>query len=331
MDPIDRIETSAGDMVLAARTAWEQASALIVTYAFSLIGAVIVLIIGYVVSNVLQRSTYAALGRFRGFDETLRKFFSRIVRYAVLVIVGVTVLAQFGVQTASIIAALGAIGLAIGLALQGTLQNIAAGIMLLVLRPFRVGEFINAGSVMGTVQEIGLFATELKTFDGLFVMAPNSELWNSPVTNYSRNPVRMQEIAIGIGYGDDIALALGTYADLAAADARILDDPAPNCFVSALGDNAVVVSIRYWTKSPDWFQTKLDFTRNAKLAFDEKGISIPFPQRDLHIIPAPGSQPVIPAAGSQPGRADDERNPDTRLEQRGTQAAGIDAGAGKRP
>lgn len=299
MDPIDRIETSAGDMVIAARTAWEQASALVVTYSFSLVGALILLIVGYILSGVLQRSTYSALGRFRGFDETLRKFFSRIVRYAVLILVGVTVLAQFGVQTASIIAALGAIGLAIGLALQGTLQNIAAGIMLLVLRPFRVGEFINAGSVMGTVQEIGLFATELKTFDGLFVMAPNSELWNSPVTNYSRNPLRMTEIAIGIGYGDDIALALKTYADLAAADERILDDPAINCFVSELGDNAVIVAIRYWTKSPDWFQTKLDFTKAAKLAFDEKGISIPFPQRDLHIIRAGHGTPAQGGTGSK--------------------------------
>lgn len=293
---MERIETSAGDMVIAARTAWEQASALVVTYSFSLVGAVIVLIVGYILSGVLQRSTYSALGQFRGFDETLRKFFSRIVRYAVLIIVGVTVLAQFGVQTASIIAALGAIGLAIGLALQGTLQNIAAGIMLLVLRPFRVGEFINAGSVMGTVQEIGLFATELKTFDGLFVMAPNSELWNSPVTNFSRNPQRMTEIAIGIGYGDDIALALRTFADLAAADERILADPAPNCFVSELGDSAVIVAIRYWTRSPDWFQTKLDFTRNAKLAFDEKGISIPYPQRDLHIIATGGGEDVKAAA-----------------------------------
>lgn len=286
MDPIDRIETSAGDMVIAARTAWEQASALVVTYAFSLVGAIILLIIGYLLSGLLERSTYSAFGRFRGFDETLRKFLAKVVRYAVLILVGVTVLAQFGVQTASIIAALGAAGLAIGLALQGTLQNIAAGIMLLVLRPFRVGEYINAGSVAGTVQEIGLFATELKTFDGIFVLAPNSELWNSPVTNFTRNPQRMQEIAIGIGYGDDIALALTTYADLATADERILADPAPNCFVSELGDSAVVVAIRYWTKSADWFQTKLDFTKAAKLAFDEKGISIPFPQRDLHIIRA---------------------------------------------
>jgi small conductance mechanosensitive channel len=289
LDPIDTIETSSGDMVVAARTAWEQASALIVTYSFSLVGALIVLAIGYALSNILQRSTYAALGRFRGFDETLRKFFSRIVRYAVLVLVGVTVLAQFGVQTASIIAALGAVGLAIGLALQGTLQNIAAGIMLLVLRPFRVGEYINAGSVAGTVQEIGLFATELKTYDGLFVLSPNSELWNSPVTNYSRNAVRMQEIAIGIGYGDDIALALRTYAEIAEADSRILTDPPINCFVSELGDNAVVVAIRYWTLSPDWFATKLDFTKAAKLAFDEKGISIPFPQRDLHIYATAGA------------------------------------------
>lgn len=284
MDPVDTIQTSAGDMVIAARTAWDQASALIVQYAFSLVGAVVVLIVGYLVAGLIGRWVHAALGRFRGFDETLRKFLSKVVRYAVLVLVGVTVLAQFGVQTASIIAALGAVGLAIGLALQGTLQNIAAGIMLLVLRPFRVGEYINAGSVAGTIQEIGLFATELKTYDGLFVLAPNSELWNSPVTNYTRNPVRMQEIAIGIGYGDDIALALKTYAELAEADERILKDPPINCFVSSLGDSAVIVSIRYWTKSPDWFATKLDFTRNAKLAFDAKGISIPFPQRDLHII-----------------------------------------------
>ena len=139
MDPIDRIETSAGDMVIAARTAWEQASALIVTYSFSIVGAIILLIVGYTLSGLIERSTYSALGRFRGFDETLRKFFAKVVRYAMLILVGVTVLAQFGVQTASIIAALGAAGLAIGLALQGTLQNIAAGIMLLVLRPFRVG------------------------------------------------------------------------------------------------------------------------------------------------------------------------------------------------
>ena len=283
-------------MVMAAQTIWTEATSLIVYYSFSFVGALIVLVVGYMLSGFLERSTYRGLGRFRGFDETLRKFFAKVVRYGALVLVGVTVLAQFGVQTTSIIAALGAAGLAIGLALQGTLQNIAAGIMLLVLRPFRVGEYINAGSVAGTIQEIGLFATELKTYDGLFVLAPNSELWNSPVTNYSRNPVRMNEIAIGIGYGDDIALALSIYADLAGKDERILQDPPIHCFVSSLGDSAVIVSIRYWTKSPDWFSTKLDFTKAAKLAFDENGISIPFPQRDVHYIgESPSSK--VPSKG----------------------------------
>lgn len=290
---MDQLETNAAQMVIAAQTIWQQASALVIQYAFSAVGAVILLVAGYVFAGVLERSSYAALGRFRGFDETLRRFFAKIVRYAVLVLVGVTVLAQFGVQTASIIAALGAVGLAIGLALQGTLQNIAAGIMLLVLRPFRVGEYVEAGAVAGTVQEIGLFATELKTFDGLYVLAPNSTLWNSPVKNYSRNPLRMTEIAIGIGYGDDIQLALSIYGELAAADPRILTDPAPNCYVSSLADSAVIVTIRYWTKAPDFFAAKLDFTKAAKLAFDAKGISIPFPQREVHVH----AQPPAAAAG----------------------------------
>src|SRR5690606_1782779 len=175
---------------------------LAVTYSFSILGATLLIIGGYVLAGVVERSLYAGLGRLRGFDETLRKFFSKTARYAVLVLVGVTVLAQFGVQTASIIAALGAVGLAIGLALQGTLQNIAAGIMLLALRPFRVGEYIDAGGIAGTVQEIGLFATELTTFDGVYVLTPNSELWNRAVTNYSRNPTRRHDLAIRIGFED---------------------------------------------------------------------------------------------------------------------------------
>lgn len=276
-------------MVDSAEAAFAAASALAVQYSFSIVGAIVVLVVGYILAGLIERWVYAGLGRFRGFDETLRKFFSKVVRYAILVVVGVTVLAQFGVQTASIIAALGAIGLAIGLALQGTLQNIAAGIMLLVLRPFRVGEYIDAGSVAGTIEEIGLFATELKTFDGLYVLAPNSELWNTPVTNYSRNPVRMTEIKIGIGYDDDIDRAQAIYEELAATDGRILADPAPRTFVSELGDSAVLVAIRYWTRGADWFGTKLDFTKAAKKAFDENGISIPFPQQDVHYKPVESS------------------------------------------
>jgi small conductance mechanosensitive channel len=238
--------------------------------------------LGYVIAGFAERWSFAGLSKVRGFDETLRIFLSKMLRYAVLIMVGVTVLAQFGVQTASIIAALGAVGLAIGLALQGTLQNIASGIMLLVLRPFRVGEYITVGTLAGTVLEIGLFATVLRTWDGLYVMAPNNQLWNSPVTNFTRNPRRLDECAIGIGYDDDLGLALKTLAELAADDKRVLKDPAPVTYVKELGASAVLVVLRYWTASPDWWATKVDMVKTAKAAFEARGISIPFPQQDVH-------------------------------------------------
>ncbi len=278
------MEATTSNILAAAQSAIQVASALAISYAFSIVGALVLLIAGFIVAGFAERWSFSVLGRIHGFDNTLRLFLSKVFRYGVLILVGVTVLAQFGVQTASIIATLGAAGLAIGLALQGTLQNIAAGIMLLVLRPFRVGEYVSTGDLAGTVQEIGLFATELKTFDGLYVLAPNSQLWDKSVTNYTRNPVRMFELAIGIGYDDDMDLAMSLFAEMAAAEPRILDDPAPNTFISALGDSSVVVSMRYWTASPDWFQTKLDMTKRAKAKFDENGISIPFPQRDVHLF-----------------------------------------------
>mgnify|MGYP001352882527 CR=1 FL=1 len=282
---MEELQTRTADMVDAGEAVLWRLSDLAVTYSFSVLGAVILLVAGYVVAGLAERSIYAGLGRFRGFDETLRKFFARTARYALLVLVGVTVLAQFGVQTASIIAALGAIGLAIGLALQGTLQNIAAGIMLLALRPFRVGEYIDAGNIAGTIEEIGLFATELKTYYGIYVLAPNSQLWNTPVKNFSRNPVRMAEIVIGIAYGDDINLGQKVMLDVIEADGRALADPAPTVFVDSLGDSSVNLKARYWAPSRDWWASKLDITKGMKLAIEENGMSIPFPQRDLHYIP----------------------------------------------
>src|SRR6185312_13476933 len=190
------MEATTGHLVEAAQSAIQVASGLAVAYTFSILGAIVLLVIGYVIAGLAERSLRAGLGKVRGFDETLQLFFSKILRYGILILVGITVLAQFGVQTASIIAALGAVGLAIGLALQGTLQNIAAGIMLLALRPFRVGEYITVGSLAGTVLEIGLFSTVLRTWDGLYVMAPNSQLWNQPVRNFTRNGVRRTDVTL---------------------------------------------------------------------------------------------------------------------------------------
>lgn len=266
---------------IAIQAGMAQLSGLAISYSFSVIGAVILLIVGWLVAGFAQRSIFSALGRVRGFDATLSRFISTAARYAILIVVVVMVLGQFGVQTASIIAAIGAIGLAIGLALQGTLQNIAAGMMLLFLRPFKIGEFIKVGSVEGTVEEIGIFATTLRSLDGTYILAPNSKLWNEPVYNANRNGVRRSDITIGIGYDDDIDLAQATMIDLARGDGRVSDDPEPTAFVSELGDSAVSVTLRYWTSDKDFFSTKLDLTKLAKQTFDRKGISIPFPQQEV--------------------------------------------------
>ncbi|MCT8990908.1 mechanosensitive ion channel [Chelativorans sp. SCAU2101] len=277
------------DVLTTAGRLWIEVVDFAIAYSFSVLGAIILIIAGFIVAGALQRWTYRGLGRFPSFDETLRRFLSKVIRYSVLVLVGVTVLAQFGVQTASIIAALGAVGLAIGLALQGTLQNIAAGIMLLVLKPFRVGEYIDAGGIAGTVQEIGLFATELTTFDGVYVLTPNSELWNRAVTNYSRNPTRRHDLAIRIGFEDDINRACDILMELALADKRVLAVPAPETMVTEIRDSDVIVNLRYWTAASDYWSVRFALNKAAKLAFDKNGITIPYPQHSVHYTPRDAS------------------------------------------
>ncbi|WP_315926084.1 mechanosensitive ion channel family protein [Mesorhizobium sp. SP-1A] len=260
---------------LSAQTGLAQLSTLIVSYSFSAVGAVILLIAGYLFAGLAERSVNAGLGRLHGFDQTLRQFFSKITRYAILILVVIMVLGQFGVQTASIIAAIGAIGLAIGLALQGTLQNIAAGIMLLALRPFRIGEYVEVGTVAGTVEEIGLFATRLHTVDGIYVLAPNSTLWNQPVRNFNRNKTRRNDITVEIGRDDDIDRAQTELLRLAAQDKRVKKEPKPTAFIGALAGSVVGVTLRYWTSDTDFLSSKLDLTKQAKEALDAKSISAP--------------------------------------------------------
>lgn len=259
-----------------------KAGELLASYALTIAGALVVLLVGFIVAGLLSGWTRRAVSSFTHADETLARFLSKLVRYAVLVLVFVTVLTQFGVKTTSIIAALGAAGLAIGLALQGTLANIAAGIMLLVLRPMRVGEYIEADDISGTVQEIGLFTTELKRVDGLFVMVPNSMLWSRSITNYSRHKTRRFELVVGIGYKDDMKLAREKLLAMAKADSRVLAEPEPIAFVNSLDDSSVGIGLRLWTSTSDHIATVWDLTEAAKRTFDEAGISIPFPQREVH-------------------------------------------------
>ncbi len=265
----------------AMETGAAQLSGLLVSYSFSVLGAVILLTVGWIVAGIVERSLFAGFSRVRGFDRTVSHFLSSLARYAILLLVVVMVLGQFGVQTASIIAAIGAIGLAIGLALQGTLQNIAAGLMLLFLRPFRIGESIKVGSIDGDVEEIGLFATRLRAADGTYILAPNAKLWNEPVYNTSRNAARRNDITVGVTHQSDIELAQRIMLELASADTRVKQAPAPNAFVAALDAQGVTLTLRYWTSDTDFMKTKVELTKKLKTTFDAKGVGFSPPPPEV--------------------------------------------------
>lgn len=244
-------------------------------------GAFAVLVIGLLVARLVSRWVHRALTNSPRFEPTVANFLSNLVKYALWALVLVTVLSQFGVETTSILAALGGMALAIGLALQGTLSNVASGVMILVQKPFKVGEGISAGSVTGTVQQIGLFTTEVRQFDGLFVMVPNSELWNQAIVNFNRHPTRRFELVVGIGYQDSMTQAREELMALARADERVLDDPAPVTFVNSLDDSSVGIGLRVWCETPNYLGLSWDLTEKAKARFDDVGISIPYPQREV--------------------------------------------------
>ncbi|HAV81410.1 MAG: mechanosensitive ion channel domain-containing protein [Qipengyuania citrea] len=269
------------DQTIAALTIPEQIWLWLRLHMMDIAGAFAVLIIGLVLAGIISRWVERAMTRSSRFEPTVANFLSSVVKYALWALVLVTVLAQFGVETTSILAALGGMALAVGLALQGTLSNVASGVMILVQKPFKVGEAISAGAVTGTVQQIGLFTTELKQFDGLFVMVPNSELWNQAIVNFTRHATRRLELVVGIGYGDSMDQARRELLALAEADDRVLDDPAPVTFVNSLDDSSVGIGMRVWCKTPDYLGLSWDLTEAAKARFDETGISIPFPQREI--------------------------------------------------
>lgn len=268
----------------ATLTLVSQLTEVITRYGLDILGALILFIVGWIAAGWTHRGVRRIVGRVPGIDATLKPLLASIARYVVLAFVVVAALAQFGVQTTSIIAVFGAAGIAVALALQGALSNIAAGIMLLFLRPFVVGDYIDAEGVAGTVDEIGLFATVLHTYDGVYRMVPNAQLWNRAITNYSRLPTRRLDIAVGIGYGDDIGKALTTLGALLEAEGRVLRDPPFEVIVTELADSAVTLGLRCWANNADYWNLRFDLMRDVKERLDAAGISIPFPQRDVHLI-----------------------------------------------
>jgi len=201
----------------------------------------------------------------------------------ILILTVLAVLDRFGVETTSFVAILGATGIAIGLALQGTLSNVAAGVMILLLRPFKVGDFIEGAGHSGTVKEVSLFVTHIATPDNVAIILPNTQLWNTAIKNFSYHSTRRLDLVFGIGYDDDIDRAMGVLNEMIAADERCHDDPEPLIAVSELADSSVNLLVRIWCASGDYWALKCDFVKAVKQRFDAEGISFPFPQRDVHL------------------------------------------------
>lgn len=256
----------------------------LLTHVLSLVGAIILLIAGYLAAGWAGRKVRDATAKSGKFDDTLVPILSQTTRLVILIITFLLVLGQFGVQTASIIAVLGAVGLAVGLALQGTLSNVAAGMMLLILRPFKVGDAVNIGGTFGVVDEIGLFITHMHSFDNIGIVMPNSKIWGSEIQNLSKFETRRVDMEFGISYSDDMDKAMRLIKEVLDSDERILPEPEPLIAVSELGDSSVSIRVRPWTQTPNAWPLRYDITKKVKEIFDANDVSIPFPQRDVHLF-----------------------------------------------
>jgi small conductance mechanosensitive channel len=254
-----------------------------VGFAPSLVGALLTLVIGLWLARMATRGTRAVMTR-ANVDEALKRFLGNLVYYALVALVLIAVAGKLGVETTSFVALLGAVGLAIGFALQGSLGNLAAGVMILIFRPFRIGDYVEAAGQAGTVKEIGVFATTLTTPDNRKVIVPNAAVTGSSIVNYSAFDTRRVEVVLGISYGDDIAKARAVVERVVGADARVLKDPAPAILVAELADSSVNLKVRVWVATADYWGVFFDLVEKSKLAFDAEGITIPFPQRDVHMV-----------------------------------------------
>ncbi len=251
-------------------------------YGMKVIGAVLILIVGLWLARKISNLFSKTLTK-RNVDPTLVKFFTGFIRIGLVVFVIIAAVDQVGVATTSFVAVLGAAGLAVGLALQGSLSNFASGVMLIIFRPIKVGDYIEAGGQAGTVMEIGIFVTVLKSPDNKRIFVPNSGITAGNIVNYSVSDTRRVDMVFGIGYGDDIDKAKKVINDVLNSDSRILADPAPQVVVAALADSSVNFNVRPWVNSADYWGVYFDITEQIKKRFDAENISIPFPQRDVHL------------------------------------------------
>lgn len=274
-----------------------------VNLGLNVLSAIVILIIGFWIARKVSNGMKRGMGRSKHIDPAIANFFAAAVRYLIIAFVIIAVLNQFGIETTSFVAILGAAGLAVGLALQGALSNVAAGVMLLIFRPFRIGDYVDAGSIAGTIAEISLFTTEMDTPDNVRITVPNGQIWGQPITNFSHHATRRMDIGCGIGYGEPIQPAMDAMLKLAAEDSRVLSEPAPSVFVNTLGGSSVDLSLRIWCAAGDYWQLKWDMTRMVKEAFDAAGIEIPFPQTVVTMVPTDAEDKLKGAVHLQPTKS----------------------------
>ncbi len=263
--------------VLDTLTVW------VTQYSVKLVAAILIIIIGRWISRRISR----LLGRLlekNNVDVTVVRFAENLIYYALIVVVLIAAVGQLGINTTSFLTIVGAAGLAIGLALKDSLSNFAAGVMLILFRPFRVGDLVEAGGVSGTVQGITMFNTILNTLDNQRVIVPNGIVTSNVITNVTANTTRRVDLVMGIGYDDDVAKAKEVLTGIINAEKRILPDPAPKIAVSELGDSSVNFVVRPWVKTEDYWDVYFDLTEKIKITFDKEGISIPYPQQDVHLF-----------------------------------------------
>ena len=252
------------------------------TFATNLVAAAAIFVIGRWIAKGLHRLTVRGMQRAR-VEPLLVKFLGNILYALLLTFVVLAAISRIGIQTASLIAVIGAAGLAVGLALQGSLANFAAGVMVILFRPYKIGDYVEAGGVAGVIEDVQLFTTELRTGDNRKILVPNGQMMSGAITNASAHATRRVDLTVGVGYEADIDTVRRVLEGVVADDSRVLVDPAPNIRMSAMGDSSITWIVRPWVKAGDYWDVHWEMTEAIKRRFDAEGISIPFPQRDVHV------------------------------------------------
>ena len=263
---------------------WQEHGQTVLRLGRDIVIVIAIIIAGRIIIRLSRHLTRKTVCEKFKADETIASALRVVIHYGVIIVCLIMILDVLGVSTTSLIALLGAAGVAVAFALRDTLGNIAAGIMLLILRPFRKGDFVECGVVLGTVQEIGLFATDVESADGVFISVPNSNLWGLPVRNFSRNPKRRMDVAISISYTNSIDTAFRALNELALREPRFLKDPAPQVLVQSLGESGIGITLRAWVSSEDFWTIYWDQMKAVKEKIQEAGLTIALPQRNIHIV-----------------------------------------------